>query len=187
MKRMILAAQQEDAAKRRLQAVLLREGFTLVRTEEEDCLLRGSGEPLVMLTYQLTLTTSGTTAPVETVTMVARPEEIFLHTGGLRMERVEFGRLAIDYKARTVTVGERELPLTLKEFELLAYLVYHKNLVLTRSQLLAAVWEMDYAGDVRTVDSHIKCLRQKLGEYARCLVTVRGVGYLFQWTEDLIG
>ena len=153
MKRMILAAQQEDAAKRRLQAVLLREGFTLVRTEEEDRLLRGSGE----------------------------------HTGGLRMERVEFGRLAIDYKARTVTVGERELPLTLKEFELLAYLVYHKNLVLTRSQLLAAVWEMDYAGDVRTVDSHIKCLRQKLGEYARCLVTVRGVGYLFQWTEDLIG
>jgi len=75
MKRMILAAQQEDAAKRRLQAVLLREGFTLVRTEEEDRLLRGSGEPMVMLTYQLTLTTSGTTAPVETVTMVARPEE----------------------------------------------------------------------------------------------------------------
>ena len=86
-----------------------------------------------------------------------------------------------------MTVGEQELPLNLKEFELLAYLVYHKNLVLTRSQLLAAVWEMDYAGDVRTVDSHIKCLRQKLGEYARCLVTVRGVGYLFQWTEDLIG
>ena len=80
MKRMILAAQQEDAAKRRLQAVLLREGFTLVRTEEEDRLLRGSGEPLVMLTYPLTLTTSGTTAPVETVTMLARPEEIFLRS-----------------------------------------------------------------------------------------------------------
>ena len=187
MKHMILAAQQEDAAKRRLQAVLLREGFVQVPTEEEAQRLRESGEGLVMLRYQLTLTTSGNTAPVETVTMAARPEEIFLHTGGLRMDRVEFGRLAIDYKARAATIEGRELPLTLKEFEVLAYLAYHKNLVLTRGQLLAAVWEMDYDGDIRTVDSHIKCLRQKLGEYARCLVTVRGVGYQFQWNDTLIG
>ena len=132
MKHMILAAQQEDAAKRRLQAVLLREGFVQVPTEEEAQRLRESGEGLVMLRYQLTLTTSGNTAPVETVTMAARPEEIFLHTGGLRMDRVEFGRLAIDYKARAATIEGRELPLTLKEFEVLAYLAYHKNLVLTR-------------------------------------------------------
>ncbi len=46
---------------------------------------------------------------------------------------------------------------------------------------------MDYRGDIRTVDSHIKCLRQKLAEYARCLVTVRGVGYMFQWEEERIG
>ncbi len=103
------------------------------------------------------------------------------------MDRAEFGRLAISYRARSVTIGERELCLTLKEFELLAYLAYHKNLVLTRSQLLGAVWEMDYRGDIRTVDSHIKCLRQKLAEYARCLVTVRGVGYMFQWEEERIG
>ena len=119
--------------------------------------------------------------------MSARPEEVFFHTGGLEMDRVEFGQLAISYRARTVTIRGRELPLTLKEFELLAYLAYHKNLVLTRGQLLSAVWEMDYDGDVRTVDSHIKCLRQKLGEYARCLVTVRGVGYQFQWDDRLIG
>lgn len=188
MKNRVLAAQQEDAAKRRLQTVLLREGFRLVRSEEEArALWEESEEPLILLTYQLTVAPGGSSAPIETITMSARPEEIFLHTGGLRMEQVEFGRLAINYKARTVTIGGRLIPLTLKEFELLAYLAYHKNLVLTRSQLLSAIWEMDYQGDVRTVDSHIKCLRQKLEEYARCLVTVRGVGYQFQWSDELIG
>ena len=187
MKKRVLAAQQENAAKQRLQAVLLREGFRLVRSDEEAQALREGEAPMILLTYQLAMTQGGCSGPVETVTMSARPEEVFFHTGGLEMDRVEFGQLAISYRARTVTIRGRELPLTLKEFELLAYLAYHKNLVLTRGQLLSAVWEMDYNGDVRTVDSHIKCLRHKLGDYARCLVTVRGVGYQFQWDDRLIG
>ena len=184
MKNKILAAQQEDAARRLIQMVLTREGLSPV---EDPQALEKNGERMVVVTYQVSITDSGSTAPVQTITMAARPEDLLAHTGGLQMDRLEFGRLAISYRGRSVTVEGRELPLTLKEFELLAYLIYHKNLVLTRSQLLAAVWEMDYTGDIRTVDSHIKCLRHKLGEYARCLVTVRGVGYLFQWTEDLIG
>jgi len=187
MKNKVLEAQQEDAAKRRLQTILLREGFHLIRSDEENQALREGDEQYILLSYQLTSTHGRSSAPVETVVMAARPEEIFLHTGGLKMDRVEFGRLVIDYKARTACIGSRELPLTLKEFELLAYLVYHRNLVLTRNQLLSAVWEMDYKGDIRTVDSHIKCIRQKLDEYARCLVTVRGVGYQFRWTDELIG
>lgn len=186
MKNKILAAQQEDAARRLVRTALSREGFSPVPSEEESRLMEG-GERKVVITYQIHVTGSGSTAPVQTVTMVARPEELLAYTGGLRMDRVEFGRLAISYRARSVTIGERELCLTLKEFELLSYLAYHKNLVLTRSQLLGAVWEMDYRGDIRTVDSHIKCLRQKLEEYSRCLVTVRGIGYMFQWEDELIG
>ena len=183
MKNKILAAQQEDAIRRLIQATLMREGFSILWTGGEDSLAEGT----VILTFQVFLAGSGSTAPVQTVTMTARPEEVLRYTGGLDMDRVEFGRLVISYRARTVTIEGRELPLTIKEFELLAYLAYHKNLVLTRSQLLAAVWEVDYSGDIRTVDTHIKCLRQKLGEYARCLVTVRRVGYMFQWSDILIG
>ena len=181
MKNKILAAQQEDAARRLIQMVLTREGLSPV---EDPQTLEKNGERMVVVTYQVSITDSGSTAPVQTITMAARP---LAHTGGLQMDRLEFGRLAISYRGRSVTVEGRELPLTLKEFELLAYLIYHKNLVLTRSQLLAAVWEMDYTGDIRTVDSHIKCLRHKLGEYAHCLATVRGVGYMFRWPEELIG
>lgn len=186
MRNKILAAQQEDAACRLVQTALAREGFSGI-TEEEEFRLLETGEPMLLLRLQLSMTTSGSTAPAHTYTMVARPEELLAHTGSLDLDQVEFGRLCLNYKARTVTLSGRELPLTLKEFELFAYLVYHKNLVLTRSQLLAAVWEVDYRGDVRTIDSHVKCLRQKLGEYARCLETVRGVGYVFRWSDELIG
>jgi len=185
MKNKVLAAQQEDAARRLVRTALSREGFSPVPGEESGAV--EAGERKVIITYQIRVTGSGSTAPVQTITMAARPEDLLAHTGGLQMDRLEFGRLAISYRGRSVTVEGRELPLTLKEFELLAYLIYHKNLVLTRSQLLAAVWEMDYTGDIRTVDSHIKCLRHKLGEYAHCLATVRGVGYMFRWPEELIG
>jgi len=185
MKNKVLAAQQEDAARRLIQTMLTREGFSAVKDGED--LFRPDQERRVVLTYQVTVTGSDSTAPVQTITMAARPEDLLAHTGGLQMDRVEFGRLAISYRARTVTVDGRELPLTLKEFELLAYMAYYKNLVLTRSQLLAAVWEVDYAGDIRTVDSHIKCLRHKLGEYSRCLATVRGIGYMFRWDDAPIG
>ena len=186
MKNKVLAAQQEDAARRLIQTVLSREGFT-IRTPEEEARSAEEGERRVVLTYQISVTGSGSTAPVQTITMSARPEELLAHTGGLRMDQVEFGRLNISYRARSVTIEDREICLTVKEVELLAYMAYHKNLVLTRAQLLAAVWEMDYTGDIRTVDTHIKCLRQKIGEYAHCIVTVRGVGYMFQWDEGLIG
>lgn len=184
MRNKVLAAQQEDAARRLIQTVLTREGFTVMEENQET---DPRQERRVVIRYQVTVTDSGSTAPVQTITMAAKPEELLAYTGGLQMEQVTFGRLTISYRARTVTIEGRQLPLTLKEFELLAYLAYHRNLVLTRSQLLAAVWEVDYRGDIRTVDSHIKCLRKKLEEYSRCIVTLRGVGYMFQWDDQLIG
>ena len=92
MKNKILAAQQEDAARRLIQMVLTREGLSPV---EDPQTLEKNGERMVVVTYQVSITDSGSTAPVQTITMAARPEDLLAHTGGLQMDRLEFGRLAI--------------------------------------------------------------------------------------------
>lgn len=76
-----------------------------------------------------------------------------------------------------VHVGEREVSLTLKEYELLKYLLENLGTVLTRDQLLNYVWGYDFDGETRTVDVHIRTLRQKLGEAGEMIKTIRGVGY----------
>jgi DNA-binding response OmpR family regulator len=89
-------------------------------------------------------------------------------------------RLVIDDAAHEVRKDGIELPLTSKEFELLRFLADHPNQVLTRDIILDRVWGMDYYGDVRTVDTHIKRLRRKLGDEAGRIVTVRGNGYKYR-------
>ena len=91
--------------------------------------------------------------------------------------RLTCGGLELDPRQRTVTVQGEEVSLTFKEFELLAYLLRNKGLVLTREQIMRAVWGFDFEGESRTVDMHIKQLRQKLGSWGTRIVTVRGVGY----------
>ena len=71
----------------------------------------------------------------------------------------------------------QKVELTLKEFELLKYLVENRGIVLTRDQLLTRIWGYDFDGETRTVDVHVRTLRQKLGEAGTCIETVRGVGY----------
>ena len=73
--------------------------------------------------------------------------------------------------------------LTFKEFELLCYLIENKGMVLTRDQLLSKIWGYDFDGETRTVDVHIRTLRQKLGEASRCIETIRGVGYKLEESE----
>lgn len=187
MKNKILAAQQEDAARRLIQTMLLRQGFFAIDPQDDLSQLQRPGERLVVISYQLSVTDNQSTAPKQTITMAARPDDLFLHTGGLNIDELRFDGLVISYPGRAASVDGRQLPLTLKEFELLSYLAYHRNLALTREQLLSAVWEIGYSGDVRTVDCHIKCIRQKLGEYARCIVTLRGIGYSFHWKDEPIG
>lgn len=89
-------------------------------------------------------------------------------------------RLVIDDTAREVRKDGIDIPLTSKEFELLRFLADHPNQVLTRDIILDRVWGMDYYGDVRTVDTHIKRLRRKLGDEAGRIVTVRGNGYKYR-------
>lgn len=92
---------------------------------------------------------------------------LLLHLGGVTLDRA----------SHRVTADDHEVILTHMEFELLAYLLSHAGKVVTREQLLDSVWGIAYAGDTRTVDVHIRTLRQKLGECGSLIATVRGVGY----------
>ncbi|MDD6559732.1 response regulator transcription factor [Stecheria sp. CLA-KB-P133] len=95
-------------------------------------------------------------------------------------EVLRSGGLEINFSARTVTIDGKRVQLSPKEYELLAYLAHNAGIALTREQLLQNVWGYDFFGDDRTLDTHIKLLRKNLGEYARDIVTLRGVGYRFE-------
>ena len=87
------------------------------------------------------------------------------------------GGVSLDADAHTVTAGGQRITLTYKEFELLRLFMVHPGTAFTREQLMERVWGTDYCGETRTVDMHIRTLRQKLGEYGEMIETVRGVGY----------
>lgn len=87
------------------------------------------------------------------------------------------GSLAVDVKRRAVTVDGEPVILTYKEFELLCYLLENRGVVLSRDQILTKIWDYNYSGETRTVDVHIRTLRQKLGDAGALIETVRGVGY----------
>ena len=87
------------------------------------------------------------------------------------------GSLAVDVKRRAVTVDGEPVILTYKEFELLCYLLENRGVVLSRDQILTKIWDYNYSGETRTVDVHIRTLRQKLGNAGALIETVRGVGY----------
>jgi len=92
------------------------------------------------------------------------------------------GGLVVDLDAHTVTVDGARVALTYKEFELLRLFLSHPGMAFTREQLFQEVWGMDFCGETRTVDMHIRTLRQKLGPYGRRIETVRNVGYRMEAT-----
>ena len=92
------------------------------------------------------------------------------------------GGLSMDLDCRTVTADGQRLQLTYKEFELLRLFLSHPGMAFTRDQLFQEVWGMDFCGETRTVDMHIRTLRQKLGPYGRRIETVRNVGYRMEAT-----
>ena len=92
----------------------------------------------------------------------------------------EYGGLKIDYSARVVMVDGEKIDLSPKEYDLLVYLAKNANIALTRDKILNNVWGYDFYGDDRTLDTHIKLLRSRLGKYRDHIVTLRGVGYRFE-------
>ncbi len=112
--------------------------------------------------------------------LVARVEAILKRTQGETKEVKDYGGIEINKEGRTVTVDGKVLELSLREYELLIYLVENENIALSRDKILNNVWNYDYYGDSRTIDSHIKKIRHKLGKRGKYIKTMRGVGYKFE-------
>ncbi len=109
--------------------------------------------------------------------LVARVEAILKRTGTESKGTIEFEGIEIDKEGRTVKVDGKAIELSLREYELLLYLIENQNIALSRDKILNNVWNYDYYGDSRTIDSHIKKIRHKLGKKGKYIRTVRGVGY----------
>lgn len=111
--------------------------------------------------------------------LAARVQALLRRSGGTKDVK-SFGGLEIDDNGRYVYVDGERVDMSPKEYELLLYFAEHPGRALSREQILNAVWNYDYFGDVRTVDTHIKKLRLKLGEKGEWIQTVRGLGYRFE-------
>ena len=112
--------------------------------------------------------------------LVARVEELLKRTRAEENGTKDYGGIIIDSKGRTVTVDGKQIEMSLREYELLKYLVDNKGIALSRDKILNNVWNYDYYGDSRTIDSHIKKIRHKLGKKGKYIQTIRGIGYKFE-------
>ena len=112
--------------------------------------------------------------------LVARVEALLKRTTKKESNVYDIGGIEIDADGRTVKVDSKNVELSLREYELLKYLVDNKGIALSRDKILNNVWNYDYYGDSRTIDSHIKKIRHKLGKKGKYIQTMRGVGYKFE-------
>lgn len=112
--------------------------------------------------------------------LVARIEAILKRTENKSGKSKEYDGIKINEEARTVEVDGKIVELSLREYELLKYLLDNENIALSRDKILNNVWNYDYYGDSRTIDSHIKKIRHKLGKKGKYIKTMRGIGYKFE-------
>ncbi len=114
--------------------------------------------------------------------LMARVKAVMNRVNGARKaeEVITYQGLCINFTAREVTIDGEKVSMTPKEYDLLFYLVKNMNIALSREKLLEEVWGFDFYGDDRTVDTHIKMLRNSLGPYRNLIVTLRGMGYKFE-------
>ena len=113
--------------------------------------------------------------------LVARVEAILRRTNqSTENEVLEYGEIIINKAAHVVTINGKNIDLSFKEFELLTYFVENQGLALSREKILNSVWNYDYFGDARTIDTHVKKLRNKLGEKGNYIRTIWGMGYKFE-------
>ena len=122
------------------------------------------------------------TKPFSPKELLARIKAIVKRTNN-KEDNYNFDSLKIDKIAHEVYIDSNAIKLTPKEYELLLYLVENKNIVLTREQLLSSIWGYDFYGDDRTIDTHVKTLRSRLGKYRDFIKTVRKVGYKFEYKK----
>ena len=112
--------------------------------------------------------------------LVARVEAILRRSNAAASEVLDVGGIRIDKAAHQVTIDGKEIELSYKEFELLTYFVENQGIALSREKILNNVWNYDYFGDARTIDTHVKKLRSKLGAKGEFIKTIWGMGYKFE-------
>ncbi len=115
--------------------------------------------------------------PFSVIELMSRVKALLRRSQPEELKEISLDELVIDNEQHIVTIGGKEVLLTFKEYELLSYLVVNKGIVLRRDRIMEEIWGTDFEGESRTIDMHIKTLRQKLGEYGNRIKTVRNVGY----------
>lgn len=119
------------------------------------------------------------TKPFSPKELIARIKAI-TNRNKVNTDRYVYKTLEIDYLGHKVTIEGKEIKLTPKEYEILCFFIQNKGIALSRETLLSKIWGYDFFGEDRTVDTHIKMLRNNLGEYRDLIITVRGMGYKFE-------
>lgn len=109
--------------------------------------------------------------------LVARVKAVSRRNSDTPEDEFIYNDLKVNFKGRVISINDDEIKVTPKEFELLSYFIKNKNIAISRETLLNKIWGYDFFGDDRTVDTHIKMLRNSLGKYRDLIVTVRGIGY----------
>lgn len=121
------------------------------------------------------------TKPFGVMELISRVKALLRRTQNEEVEtQIKYGEISIDDDRHLVTVCGSPCELTYKEYELLKYLIKNQGIVISRDKLLSKVWGFEYEGETRTVDAHIKTLRQKLGEMGTYIKTIRNVGYMVE-------
>ena len=115
--------------------------------------------------------------------LVARVEAILRRSNGGSQDVIDVGGIHIDKTAHQVSVDGKPVDLSYKEFELMTYFAENQGIALSREKILNNVWNYDYFGDARTIDTHVKKLRSKLGEKGEYIKTIWGMGYKFEVSE----
>ena len=161
------------------------DGWTVLRTIRQN-----SKVPVIMLTargeeqdelfgFELGVD-EYISKPFSPKILVARIEALLKRVNGEKEEKRDYDGILIDESGRTVSVDGKKIDLSLREYELLKYLLDNENVALSRDKILNNVWNYDYYGDSRTIDSHIKKIRHKLGKKGKYIETIRGIGYKFE-------
>ena len=162
------------------------DGFTVTRRIRQE----GINAPVLFLTARddtqdkiMGLTVGGddyVTKPFSPIVLAARVRTLLKREGRVGAPLEQLGKLSVNELRREVMVENKPIDLTPKEYELLIYFKNNRAIALSRESILNAVWGYDYFGDLRTVDTHVKKLRAKLGECGTMIETVRGYGYRFE-------
>lgn len=112
--------------------------------------------------------------------LVARVQALLRRANAASEETLEYGGIVLNRSAHEVLIDGKKVDLSFKEFELLTYFMENKDIALSRERILNHVWDYDYFGDARTIDTHVKKLRNKMGEYGSYIKTIWGMGYKFE-------